>query len=98
MRYFSWWTMDLSKVPVDLKERAALWEPMLRSIKQNVDEGRLLDWGCNAGELKGYSVSESDDPARMTGVLQPYMPYVIFDVKLVITIDQMLQVNENMKK
>jgi hypothetical protein len=96
-RYLLLWELDPAKVPADRKERAALWGPMIQMVKQQIKDGSTKDWGAFAGGLKGFSVVEGDE-MRLSENVQKYLPYVTFTAYPVITIDQMAEVIENLKK
>jgi hypothetical protein len=96
-KYLLLWEVDPNKVPADRKERAALWGPMVQMVKQQMKAGTTIDWGVFAGGLKGFSVSEGDE-MTISESAQKYLPYVTFDVHPIITIDQMEQVIEDLKK
>ena len=53
-KYFMTWEIDPTRVPTDMKERAALWGGMVEMIKQEMKEGITTEWGCFVGEAKGY--------------------------------------------
>jgi len=96
-RYLLLWELDPAKVPADRKERAALWGPMIQMVKQRIKNGTTKDWGVFAGGLKGYSVVEGDE-MKVSENVQQYLPYVTFTAHPVITVDQMAQVIEGLKK
>jgi hypothetical protein len=96
-KYLLLWEVDLDKVPADRKARAALWGPMVQMVKQQIKDGTTKDWGVFAGGLQGYSVTEGDEMTISESV-QKYLPYVTFDVHPIISVDQMAQVIEDLKK
>jgi len=96
-RYLLLWEIDPTKVPANPKERAALWGPMIQMVKQQIKNGTTKDWGVFAGGLKGFSVSEGDEMMLANNV-QRYLPYVTFTAYPLISIEQMEEVIENLKK
>jgi hypothetical protein len=96
-KFFMLWEVDLTKVPADRKERAAVWGPMVQMVKQQIKEGTTKDWGVFAGGLRGFSVIEGDE-MMVSNTVQNYLPYVTFDVHPIISIEQMEKVIENLKK
>ena len=96
-KYLLMWEVDLAKVPADRKERAALWSPMIQMIKQQIKEGTTKDWGVFAGGLKGFSISEGDEMTISKSV-QRYLPFVTFTAYPIISIEQMEEVIEDLKK
>ena len=96
-RYLQLWEVDPAKVPADPKERAALWGPMIQMVKQQIKEGTTKEWGALAGELRGFSVAEGDE-MTLSNAVQRYIPFVTFTSHPIVTIEQMEQVIENLKK
>jgi hypothetical protein len=96
-KYLLLWEVDPNKVPADRKERAALWGPMIQMVKQQMQEGTTKEWGVFAGGLQGYSVSEGDE-MTLSNTVQRYLPYVTFTAHPIISVDQMAQVIEGLKK
>jgi len=97
-RYLMQWEIDPTKVPADLKERAAVWAPMIQSIKQRIAAGTTKEWGCFAGSMKGFSIHEGDE-MTVSNAIQRYFPYVNFvDVRPIISIEQLEELIENLKK
>ena len=86
-RYFMTWEVDPTRAPVDMKERAILFNGMLDMIKQNMKDGITKDWGLFVGEGRGYSVFEQS-PLELARNLQNYYPYVEFEVHQVLTVDE----------
>ena len=66
-------------------------------VKQQMQEGTTKDWGVFAGGLKGYSVSEGDE-MTLSNTVQRYLPYVTFTAHPIVSVDQMAEVIENLKK
>ncbi len=96
-KYLLLWELDLAKVPADRKERAALWGPMIQMVKQQIRDGTTKDWGVFAGGLKGFSVVEGDE-MTISNSAQKYLPFVTFDVHPIISVEQMEDVIEGLKK
>jgi len=96
-RYLMLWELDQTKVPADPKERAAMWAPMVQGIKQRIAAGTTKDWGCFAGGMKGFTIHEGDE-MTVSNAVQSFIPYVKFDVRQLISIDQLGELVENLKK
>jgi hypothetical protein len=86
-KYLLLWEVDSSKAPVNPKERGAAWTGMLNMIRQDMKEGKVLEWGSFPGESKGYSVSTMTE-LELAKNLQRFFPYVTFSVHQVMTLDQ----------
>jgi hypothetical protein len=96
-RYLMLWELDQTKVSADRKERAALWAPMVEGIKKRIQAGRTKDWGCFAGGMKGFSVHEGDE-MTVSNAVQSFLPYVKFEVHQIISIEQLGELVESLKK
>lgn len=96
-RFLMLWEIDPAKVPADRKERADLWGPMIQLVKQRIKAGTTKDWGVFAGGMKGFSIHEGDE-MTVSNAVQSYLPYVTFSVYSIISIEQMEEVIENLKK
>jgi hypothetical protein len=90
-KYLVLWELNLDKMPDDPKERGEGWAMMLEMIKQDIKEGINLDWGCFVGETKGYTISESD-PVELMKLLQRFAPFVLFEVRQVLSVDDVMDV------
>ena len=96
-KYLLLWELDKTKIPTDLKERAALWEPMIQRVKQNISSGATKDWGSFVGELKGFTIIEGDE-MRINNTALMSLPYLTYTVHPFISVDEMLKVIDNLKK
>ena len=68
---------------------------MIEMVKQDIKEGILLDWGSCLGELKGYAVAKSD-PVDLGKNLQRYAPYVVFEVRQVLSVDETMEIAQSL--
>jgi hypothetical protein len=90
-KYLINWELDVSRWSADPKERAAMSVKMAEKIKQNIKEGKTLDWGLFVGGVAGYSVVEGNAPDVYKDIRQFY-PYMTFKVQQVLTIDEAMEV------
>lgn len=90
-KYLLLWELNSDKAPDDAKERGAGWLAMMDMIKQEIKEGTTTDWGCFVGETKGYAVGEQSD-VELAKELQRYFPFVTFEVRPVMSVDQIAEV------
>ncbi len=95
-KYLVLWELNLDKAPDDAKERGAGWLAMMEMIKQDLKQGKDLDWGCFTGEPRGYSISERDSEVELTKDLQRYSPFVTFEVHPVMSADQIAEVAKSL--
>jgi len=94
-RYLLKWEVDPNRAPIDMRERAVLFNGMLEMIKQQMKDGVTKDWGVFVGEGRGYSINEQS-PVELAATLQKYYPYVTFEVHQVLTVDEMAGVFKSM--
>ena len=86
-RYLVLWEMDQSKIPVDPKVRGAAWAPLVQMVKQDMQTGLTISWGAFVGTTKGYTLAEGT-VQEIHNALHRYVPFVIFTVYPIVTIDQ----------
>ena len=96
-RHLTLWELNPAMIPANPKERAALWGPMIQMVKQQIKEGKTKEWGALAGELRGFSIAEGDE-MTLENAVQRYLPFVTFTSHPIVSIEQMEQVIENLKK
>ena len=89
-KYLITWKSDMSRIPTDPKERAAMRMKMLEMTKQNLKEGKISDWGIFLGGYKGYAIGQGSAIDMAIGMAQ-FAPYVTFNVQEVLSVDEMLE-------
>ena len=89
-KYLITWESDMSRVPTDPKERAAMRMKMLEMTKQNLKEGKISDWGIFLGGFRGYAIGQGSAMDMAIGTAQ-FSPYVTFNVQEVLSVDEMLE-------
>jgi len=94
-KYLITWEVDPNRVPLDLKERGALWSGMVAMIKQQISDGITTDWGGFVGENKGYSVGETSE-LELAKLLQQFYPYVLFEVHQIASIDDIAELAKSL--
>jgi len=77
-------------MPVDPEERAKLWLKMLDMVKADMKSGAITAWGVCYDASVGYAFSELSPEDLYTTMLK-WMPYVVFDVKPVLDVDQVIE-------
>ena len=86
-RYLSLWEIDQTKVPVSPQERGAGWGALMDMVKEDLKKGILKDWGAFVGELNGYSIVEGNE-VEVGNMMQRYVPWVIFKVHPIASVNQ----------
>ena len=94
-RYLMMWELDTTKIPINPKERANTWLPMIQMVKQDMQSGMLKEWETYIGEMKGFGVSEGSEE-EMGKMVQKFVPFVKFTTHPIITIDQMEKLAKEM--
>lgn len=74
-------------IPADPEERGRLWMTMLEMVKAELKSGALTDWGMCSDSSAGYAFAETDEQSLHV-MIQNWMPYVIFNIKPVLTAEQ----------
>jgi hypothetical protein len=93
-KFYMRWEMDRRFTPTNPEERVKLWLSLLESTKADVKSGSLTDWGICSDSSSGYAFAETDEKTIQAMILK-WMPYVSFDIKPVLSVDQVI---ENIKK
>jgi len=84
------WQMNSQFTPVDPEERGKLWLSMLDMVKADLKKGAFTDWGVCYDVSAGYALSELSEQ-DLYEVMLKWMPYVDFDVKPVLDVDQVIE-------
>lgn len=90
-KYLVLWKVEPSSAAVNPKDRGAAWAAMLNMIKQDMKDGKLTDFGTFPGEAKGYMVAIMSE-LELGKSLQRFYPQLTYDNKVVLTVDQTIEV------
>lgn len=85
------WKINPKMMPTSPEEWMELLQSMNERIKALLDSGMIVDWGEYWDGSGGYAISEGDDVANLYASLMQWWPYVGFDAKPVLTIDQVIK-------
>jgi len=96
-RYLMTWEMDTTKIPINPKERAAAWRPLVQMVKQDMQSGLLKEWGSYIGEMKGFGLCEGSEE-EVDLMAQRYIPFVRFTTHPAVTIDAIEKLTTEMAK
>ena len=83
------WNLNPMLIPTNPEERVKLWMSMLELVKADLKSGALNDWGMCSDASAGYAFAETDEKTLYTTILR-WMPYVSFNIKPVLTVDQII--------
>lgn len=89
-KFLRLWEMDTTKVPDKPEERYENWVMMLNMIKENIESGKIKEWGLFAGTLEGYCIGEGTEQ-EIDLQTKRFVPYIKFKVYPVISVDQALE-------
>jgi len=84
------WRLDPQHIPLDPEKRAKLWLKMLDMVKADMKSGAITGWGICYDASAGYAFSDLS-PQELYTVMLKWMPYVDFDVKPVLDVDQVIE-------
>ena len=88
-KFYIRWELDPTKIPLDPEERTKHYLKMLDMVKADLKAGVLKDWGMCSDASGGYAFSELSEVDLYTALLK-WMPYVDFDIKPVLDVDQVI--------
>jgi hypothetical protein len=89
-KFLVFWKSDMDRMPVDPKERLAGWTKILNMVKDDLESGRMKEWGAFPGEHAGYGIMEGTDQ-EVFMITEKYVPYVRFKTHSVLSVNQMLE-------
>ena len=86
-KYLMLWEMDNARTPVDPKERGGAFQLLAAMVNQDIQKGKMKDWGAFVGEMSGYAVAEGTE-VEIGNTIQQYIPFVIFKTRAVASVSQ----------
>lgn len=90
-RYLILWEVDENKIPVDVEERKSGWLMMLEMTKQDMNAGKVKEWGAFIGQTKGFTISEGTEEEIHAMALK-YVPFVRFNIYQLASMDQVVKI------
>ena len=96
-KYLLLWEMDTSKVPISPKERGTAWSPLVDMVKQDIEKGRMKDWGAFVGEINGYAVVEGTE-VEIGNFIHQYVPFVNFKAHAISSVSQVDEIINALSK
>ena len=90
-KYYVTWQMNPLETPKSPEERVKLWLSLLEMIKADMAAGCVKDWGMAAGLEGGYAIREEASETDLTAALLKWTPYVNFEAKPILTVDQTIE-------
>jgi len=90
-KFYVKWQLNPLMIPPTPEERAKLWLSLLEMIKADMKAGKVKDWGNCCDGSGGYAIREEANEADLFAAMLRWVPYVSFDAKPVITVDQTVE-------
>ena len=90
-KYYVKWEMKPQMTPAAPEETFKLLLSLLEMTKQDMQAGQVKDWGVVPAESCGYSIVEAQSELDFATNSLKWMPYVNFEVKPVLTVDQSIE-------
>jgi hypothetical protein len=89
--YYSRWQLNPVVIIEDPVERAKAWLQMLEMVKADMASGTMKAWGNCADGSGGYAIMEAENEEELFGLTLKWLPYVNFDTRPVITVEQTIE-------
>jgi hypothetical protein len=86
-KFYMKWQISHMFAPMDPEERMKFWYFMLESVRADLKSGALTDWGMCLDNSGGYAFAETDEKTLQATIMK-WTPYINFDIKPVLTVDQ----------
>jgi hypothetical protein len=100
-KFYMRWQLNPMLVSTNPEERTKQWMMMLEMVRAELKSGTMKDWGICSDASAGYAFAETDEKSLHASILK-WMPYIHFDIKPVLTVDECIanikQVAAAMKK
>lgn len=90
-KFYARWQTNPQMIPSIPAERRKLLLSMLEMVKQDIKAGKMKDWGNVPGESAGYCIMEEASETDLLAGLLKFMPYVTFEVKPILAVDQTIE-------
>jgi hypothetical protein len=89
-KYMLLWEHFINIIPEDPKVKKTQLLSFQELVQQKLKEGVIKEYGLFAGETRGYVIFEGDAVDLTTFTLM-WAPYAEFEIKEVISIDQLIK-------
>jgi hypothetical protein len=95
-KYYVKWQLNPNIFIEDPEARAKGWLQMLQMVKENMKAGKTLDWGNCSDGSGGYAIMEASSEAALFAEILKWTPYVSFDARPVISVDETIKTIQKM--
>lgn len=90
-KFYVRWRMNPKETFKTAEERGKFLLHVLEGVKADMQAGLIKDWGSCIDGAGGYSIYEVVSEAALFASLRKWMPQVVFDVRQVLTVEQVLE-------
>jgi len=90
-KYIMLWKTNQSLIPQDSNAQAEYYLNMMKGITNDLEDGKLMDWGVFPSEGKGYSIVEGNEKDLVKLSLK-YVPFVQFECHPVLSASEIVEV------
>ena len=94
-KYHLYWRINEARMPAGAKERGGGWALLMAMVKQDMEAGILKDWGAFTSEGEGYCIVDGTNLEIMK-MTEQYVPYVLFEIKPVSSIEEVNELIEHL--
>ncbi len=88
------WKINAQMLPSDPEERMKILQSMNEMVKDLLNSYEGMEWGEYCDLSGGYTICEANEAELYTNLMLSW-PYVEFDAKPVLTIDQVIEATNN---
>ncbi len=94
LKFYVRWRANPKFCPKSAEEQERIRLPMLKTVKADFQVCAIKDWGRCIDGSGGYTIWEMPSEADLFASLKKYQPYLEFDVRQVITVEQAIEYSE----
>jgi len=87
-KYLILWKVNSQTLPTNIDESLKLLQETNDWMKAGMTSGQIKDYGEYVDGSGGYAIAETDDITKLYAALLEFWPYVEFDAKPVMTLNQ----------
>ena len=91
------WEMNESLIPSDPEEGMKFHMANLERVKEGVKTGGLKMWGVSTGGNNGFAITDAEG-AELYALTAMWTPYVRFEVKPMISVDEAIETMKGMQQ
>ena len=97
MLYLILWESTPALMQIDQQERMKLIMSHIEMTKKDLGTGDIKMWGVSPAGGQGYSIAEGD-VKKIMAELMKYTPYYKFEVKPMLSVEEVTEVMKSMQQ